>query len=179
MTYGVSSPAGRRRTGKFYLPPAKAGPTCIVVGGPVSVRVHPRVSGADSFKSSGKQGQYGSSPRIRGQLCITAAVAGIPGFIPAYPGLTARSTTPCQRRKVHPRVSGADGLEVLQREAVQGSSPCIRGQRGSGRCPTHRSRFIPVYPGPTVPEVRCLFANQVHPRVSGANVLHEVGVECF
>ena len=70
--------------------PAHAGLTeCILsqVGG---LRDHPRACGAHSQRNDPENLKKGSSPRMRGSLCVPHIRKGFDGIIPAHAGLTLR-----------------------------------------------------------------------------------------
>ena len=53
---------------------------------------HPRVCGEHNRARSKTPATRGSSPRMRGALCVSARVVGVRGIIPAYAGSTQSSS---------------------------------------------------------------------------------------
>ncbi len=116
----------------------------------------------------------GSSPRVRGTRCSRPATMYRARFIPACAGNTRFGAGRRARELVHPRVCGEHiGIVVLVALGA-GSSPRVRGTRGSGYSRRIENRFIPACagntPGPSVPAG----AASVHPRVCGEHFYGEI-----
>ena len=106
---------------------------------------------------------------MRGTLRQMSQVVTFLGIIPAYAGNTLSVGTVNSIRRDHPRVCGEHHYRtnVRHRAKLVGSSPRMRGTRGSGSGKTKRYGIIPAYAGNTA---QCRFTALVgwdHPRVCG------------
>ena len=107
--------------------PAHAGLTeCILsqVGG---LRDHPRACGAHSQRNDPENLKKGSSPRMRGSLCVPHIRKGFDGIIPAHAGLTEYEIDEIETEGDHPRACGAHFPSPHGKASVSGSSPRMRG----------------------------------------------------
>jgi len=110
---------------------------------------HPRVCGADFGESLIPIDGQGSSPRVRGRPFITNAKKDTKGIIPACAGPTIQETAGAKVEADHPRVCGADALDLARPVRSRGSSPRVRG-RQQGRHGRHlQPGIIPACAGPT------------------------------
>ncbi len=129
--------------------------------------VHPRVCGEREPASPPMPAPIGSSPRVRG----TVPSDRLPGtgwrFIPACAGNGPTTTNAAPTWAVHPRVCGERRTFAKYLDAVNGSSPRVRGtDRGRIQRPAP-ARFIPACAGNGLFRQRRDPAAPVHPRVCG------------
>ena len=129
--------------------PAYAGPTRIPSPDPRSPSDHPRVCGANIRPSERRTSSGGSSPRMRGQHGRDHVIDHSDRIIPAYAGPTMSKFAPSSVLPDHPRVCGANDVEVRSVVRVAGSSPRMRGQPFRPCGLDARARIIPAYAGPT------------------------------
>ena len=87
--------------------PAGAGLTCAVCLIGSIRRDHPRGCGAHSLVRFTARRHWGSSPRVRGSLCLMTASGIFRGIIPAGAGLTSVSSSIHFLARDHPRGCGA------------------------------------------------------------------------
>ena len=142
--------------------------------------VHPRACGERARTAFRGPDQAGSSPRLRGTLCLVHADNLGGRFIPAPAGNARSQPTQKLRKSVHPRACG----ERIHRQHPDtgdvGSSPRLRGTRQSWSWSPARSRFIPAPAGNASIPWRVPAPLAVHPRACGEREC-TVGVvyECF
>ena len=123
----------------------------------------------------------GSSPRVRGRRCFLNIVDHLPGLIPACAGQTGMICTVARSAAAHPRVCGADVLDMNAGVTRMGSSPRVRGRPSRRTTSTTRSGLIPACAGQTLAPAGALTAMRAHPRVCGADEVysfnpgHDVG----
>ena len=129
--------------------------------------VHPRVCGEHGFSRECYDGQYGSSPRVRGTPLAGSLVGMSSRFIPACAGNTDLRPDVFYEMAVHPRVCGEHLLVVDQRVDRPGSSPRVRGTRLGEVLMPLPVRFIPACAGNTPTDSPRPRAMPVHPRVCG------------
>ena len=115
------------------LIPASAGSTggCRLAG--ALFWAHPRVCGEHFFVDSASGWPCGSSPRLRGAHLGCARLRCVCRLIPASAGSTTFPATPDPHSAAHPRVCGEHLPAGAGALAVSGSSPRLRGARGSKR----------------------------------------------
>ena len=134
-------------------------------------RAHPRVCGENVRQDLGALGRVGSSPRVRGKHQRGRSLRHARGLIPACAGKTDRSSSSTGNRRAHPRVCGENDIALLDRDAVAGSSPRVRGK------PRRRPRkrvppgLIPACAGKTPAGPRKRPRRPAHPRVCGENAM--------
>ena len=144
-TQGRWRPRGRH----CGIIPAYAGNTISLRRRPCGCRDHPRVCGEHGLSGWGSMRLVGSSPRMRGTLCLRFGVHLSGGIIPAYAGNTRRCVCRYTRRGDHPRVCGEHLLNATLAERAPGSSPRMRGTHVTllpSFCPPG---IIPAYAGNT------------------------------
>ena len=106
---------------------------------------------------------------MRGQLLALLNHYERNRIIPARAGPTSSG---CQRTTAvpdHPRSCGANIRELTTKQAVEGSSPLVRGQLTISRTRWLVPRIIPARAGPTVFPPSRLLSPADHPRSCGAN----------
>ena len=90
-----------------------------------------------------------------------------PGIIPAYAGNTLPQTRNRTAHGDHPRVCGEHPLVDGEPSKYPGSSPRMRGTRGSIQIVHARTGIIPAYAGNTDKTDRMTEKLRDHPRVCG------------
>ena len=130
---------------------------------------HPRACGANDGVWHKPVRQSGSSPRMRGKLpCWDGDVVRI-RIIPAHAGQTGVSLDFHGNGADHPRACGANYPYPVRRSPACGSSPRMRGKRGTAVGEALTSRIIPAHAGQTVEFVIHVEPDADHPRACGAN----------
>ena len=148
----IPAHAGNRRT---HLRSAANGP------------VHPRACGEQGATCLSLDGNFGSSPRMRGTELRAAWTRTRRRFIPAHAG-NRRTTSSCAMdQAVHPRACGEQRLLLSVGIARSGSSPRMRGT--GARCCSQGAcvRFIPAHAGNRSSPWRMRMRLAVHPRACG------------
>ena len=149
--------------------PARAGPTR---GGRPHCNCgtdHPRSCGANFGLMYVAVPVTGSSPLVRGQRIVPAALAWPLRIIPARAGPTGPTATKAATRPDHPRSCGANLFARVQISDIRGSSPLVRGQLCMS-CDFHETpRIIPARAGPTSAYTNARHYWSDHPRSCGAN----------
>src|SRR5690606_35589035 len=108
---------------------------------------HPRVCGERVLSSCRLRIQYGSSPRVRGEVVTNGLQVQISRFIPACAGRGTTSPEVLPGLTVHPRVCGERKFRMFVPGSLIGSSPRVRGE-ARPVAPTARAvRFIPACAG--------------------------------
>ena len=158
---------GNAHTGKVGSIPACAGKPSRRKAKTVKSRVHPRVCGETSRRSSSVRRSPGPSPRVRGNLGRPLDDEGVGGSIPACAGKPVCLWGCPRLARVHPRVCGETCRTRSLLTADGGPSPRVRGNRPLSRRGKTPRGSIPACAGK--PEARrpgqpC---SRVHPRVCG------------
>ena len=147
--------------------PAPAGNACAGQVGPQLPSVHPRACGERDRPCLDEPGEVGSSPRLRGTLCVPSSRNAVWRFIPAPAGNATLAPARRRWRTVHPRACGERVTADLTMLPVIGSSPRLRG---TPRCccgARWRDRFIPAPAGNASGGCRGSGCQSVHPRACG------------
>ena len=131
--------------------PAHAGSTHRTVPSCRPGRDHPRARGEHSDADLLECLRPGSSPRTRGTLDHAFAFLGVGGIIPAHAGNTVRRLGGPSMLGDHPRACGEHKSVCTPPTSCSGSSPRMRGTRGSGADTPNVPRIIPAHAGNTVP----------------------------
>ena len=139
------------RADQVGIIPAHAGNTAMPIYWNVCDRDHPRARGEHSIMRSRFSVLVGSSPRMRGTPSADWADRRCWGIIPAHAG-----NTRCRLRLPlspwdHPRACGEHKSVCTPPTSCSGSSPRMRGTRGSGADTPNVPRIIPAHAGNTVP----------------------------
>ena len=130
---------------------------------------HPRACGANGDTDMHFNQDFGSSPRVRGQL-VRAGGERLHGrLIPARAGPTCAIWSMAKRFSAHPRACGANCHLCFLQSLPSGSSPRVRGQPAARRRLRHGQRLIPARAGPTSGRDRSRPVLPAHPRACGAN----------
>ena len=143
--------ATRRCPPGHGLIPAGAGktdPRCWHSRGPWA---HPRRCGADIRLAKDANGQYGSSPQVRGRPATGISQRVRLRLIPAGAGQTWRPGCPRAPLQAHPRRCGADCGRLREVGTMAGSSPQVRGRLTARVDATIGTGLIPAGAGQTVP----------------------------
>ena len=125
---------GARRAEPSGIIPAYAGSTEPDHGGLDGGGDHPRVCGEHLVLSPHLFRHRGSSPRMRGAPCDRDSAYDFVGIIPAYAGSTLRWSLTRRCSWDHPRVCGEHAMLALLLAYLMGSSPRMRGARGTRAC---------------------------------------------
>ncbi len=149
--------------------PAYAGSTWVSASTPICTRDHPRVCGEHPNHSRKLFAQSGSSPRMRGAPCEPHVAYAPHGIIPAYAGSTLLRQERKEAERDHPRVCGEHRQPMPQQVFGTGSSPRMRGARGSTYMTRILIGIIPAYAGSTQSQACLLcFVCGSSPRMRGA-----------
>ncbi len=145
---GTEPTPGFDRAGQRFIP-ALAGNRARAHVAIIAATVHPRACGEQWMTRRRTQAHSGSSPRLRGTVCRSAARRELSRFIPALAGNRSACRVRWLSVPVHPR-AGEQWASCRLLTAGDGSSPRLRGTgsssprlRGTSLSdPT--SRFIPA-----------------------------------
>ena len=110
------------------LIPAHAGKTGSCDFQPPLCGAHPRACGENSLPPEMKRASAGSSPRMRGKPGISRHPHGSRRLIPAHAGKTTMRKCSPINHWAHPRACGENCLHHGSADAMQGSSPRMRGK---------------------------------------------------
>ena len=131
------------------LIPACAGKTSSKSNRVPPASAHPRVCGENRAAACWRCQPSGSSPRVRGKLSNMGSFQGCSGLIPACAGKTSSRRRARASRPAHPRVCGENRGLNSGFECLEGSSPRVRGKRGSAYRCVVATRLIPACAGKT------------------------------
>ena len=155
-TDGGSSPRMRGTRRPFASPeqnrgiiPAYAGNTSSTQSKAQPARDHPRVCGEHYASRSNHLQPMGSSPRMRGTLCVIVATPYFAGIIPAYAGNTSCTMMIIPLPWDHPRVCGEHNMFSQPIPYEKGSSPRMRGTPVPPAISNSSAGIIPAYAGNT------------------------------
>ena len=98
------------------------------------------------------------------------------GIIPAYAGNTNGKHAPQKHSLDHPRVCGEHPMLLAIVLVLPGSSPRMRGTRGSATVRLLWSGIIPAYAGNTLFRIKETAITQDHPRVCGEHSTDPWGI---
>ena len=131
------------------------------------VRDHPRMCGEHNGWKDKAALYLGSSPHVRGARA--GRLCGVPrsGIIPACAGSTPSNTTPRATTRDHPRMCGEHALNEMKIPREVGSSPHVRGARGSCVVPERVGGIIPACAGSTKGSMTVKSTLRDHPRMCG------------
>ena len=107
--------------------PAHAGNRRTRSAGTARQTVHPRACGEQQALPASRDGQPGSSPRMRGTGRAPPKIPPTDRFIPAHAGNRSSSAISMAARTVHPRACGEQDLYLYGDQFANGSSPRMRG----------------------------------------------------
>ena len=109
----------------------------------------------------------GSSPRVRGTVCLDSILHGLRRFIPAGAGNSYGSEIFSNRTAVHPRGCGEQYVSPCTATASDGSSPRVRGTAPPRPTKWSKLRFIPAGAGNRRKPTPTPLSGSVHPRGCG------------
>ena len=137
----------------------------------VFVGIIPAYAGNTTHPYAFGNGGQGSSPRMRGTRQSARRPRVTQGIIPAYAGNTWDLEVKDAVVRDHPRVCG-EHAEYVARAAVEGgSSPRMRGTRGTQTKRIPISGIIPAYAGNTHEWPSYMSHGRDHPRVCGEHYI--------
>ena len=151
------------------LIPACAGKTLPPTWTAAPTRAHPRVCGENAHRPGRRIQARGSSPRVRGKLCVHVSAPAGAGLIPACAGKTVCRYPAEPRGRAHPRVCGENSAAVRLLRCARGSSPRVRGKLLRPRHLANASGLIPACAGKTKGVTMHSLRHTAHPRVCGEN----------
>ena len=128
---------------------------------------HPRTCGGTMRDTGGDVNARGSSPHLRGNLLADEIKIQSPGVIPAPAGEPRTRDTGTPLREGHPRTCGGTSNLVELTEDARGSSPHLRGNRGTVSMETTILRVIPAPAGEPGGESASARCHGGHPRTCG------------
>ena len=147
--------------------PACAGSTSSSASRLRTLRDHPRMCGEHSFNIHQFAGEQGSSPHVRGARSGGSSVSLLMGIIPACAGSTKGAFGIQGRHWDHPRMCGEHALNEMKIPREVGSSPHVRGARGSCVVPERVGGIIPACAGSTKGSMTVKSTLRDHPRMCG------------
>ena len=159
--------------------PAYAGNTSQADSSGTASRDHPRVCGEHDNRMRVGFKPTGSSPRMRGTLCTALDKNSTFGIIPAYAGNTRIVSFLSQKTWDHPRVCGEHSCDGNDAIGTPGSSPRMRGTRGTGMSQAWVRGIIPAYAGNTAHHSPSFSFSRDHPRVCGEHFELREGTGSF
>ena len=109
----------------------------------------------------------GSSPRVRGTVCLRRSHLYVARFIPACAGNRRKTSDSELTGAVHPRVCGEQIQKIPDSGPHDGSSPRVRGTDLREFLGTADKRFIPACAGNSISAALSAISLPVHPRVCG------------
>ena len=142
------------------------------VTSPLRTAVHPRVCGERVSWTISAPASDGSSPRMRGthRRPLLPPRPSFAGSSPRMRGTLLFRELKVGRNRptpVHPRVCGERVAALITGKRHSGSSPRMRGTRGTLVGLVGLFRFIPAYAGNARRPGMCSPSRSVHPRVCG------------
>ena len=151
-----SSPRVRGKRGRSVhrfplvgLIPARAGKTGALAASVRGTGAHPRACGENEEVRQAREGQEGSSPRVRGKRRVGGGRHAGTGLIPARAGKTRGTPRRRPWPPAHPRACGENTTRVSPRPRPRGSSPRVRGKHVPGPARGVQFRLIPARAGKT------------------------------
>ena len=154
--------------------PARAGFTVRVLVTTGFRGDHPRACGVYDATFDAIKDTTGSSPRVRGLLRERKLHKLKPRIIPARAGFTRATSLWQTAYQDHPRACGVYPPSCLVVEPPWGSSPRVRGLRGSHLKHALRARIIPARAGFTETRGWTPATIEDHPRACGVYKLTEL-----
>ena len=171
---GTVSPADDTYCANRFIP-AHAGNSSGAVRGILCHPVHPRACGEQQLARALRAVAGGSSPRMRGTAGPIGVHVPIWRFIPAHAGNRLLKVWRIPTRLVHPRACGEQQPPDRHHQALNGSSPRMRGTDDPEKLAGDRQRFIPAHAGNRAMPVAFAVTRPVHPRACGEQSRHGIG----
>ena len=137
------------RDEQFRIIPAHAGNTPVSRSSACTNGDHPRACGEHVSHIYVPDVTEGSSPRMRGTLCIMALCKQLCRIIPAHAGNTLKMSALRLVTEDHPRACGEHPASLCQPVFGIGSSPRMRGTLILINHTYYSSRIIPAHAGNT------------------------------
>ena len=128
---------------------------------------HPRGCGEQGPARTGKEGYFGSSPRVRGTVAERGIFAHLSRLIPAGAGNRRPWSLRSDPAAAHPRGCGEQVVSFISRAGRVGSSPRVRGTVRLDKEPVINQRLIPAGAGNRWCWTRSLASLTAHPRGCG------------
>ena len=129
--------------------PAYAGKTELLFTLFRAKKEHPRVCGENRYRRIHRDGETGTSPRMRGKLALPLGREHAARNIPAYAGKTNCLLGLGAPAAEHPRVCGENPTLGPGARGVGGTSPRMRGKHFYSKDATGTAGNIPAYAGKT------------------------------
>ena len=129
----------------------------------------PARAGKTSGARPRRGGGSGSSPRVRGKRGRVCRFVCSSRLIPARAGKTRAIAGSPVPTGAHPRACGENPVRPPLRPRPLGSSPRVRGKRGSSRATDAAHRLIPARAGKTASSGAPPGSARAHPRACGEN----------
>ena len=117
----------------------------------------------------------GSSPRMRGKPRPAHIKHHAQGLIPAHAGKTRVALSGRCCHWAHPRACGENAHSTAPFTTSRGSSPRMRGKRGTVTVETQSAGLIPAHAGKTVSGPDFDVCGGAHPRACGENRIDAAG----
>ena len=152
---------------KIRLIPAGAGN--IARRGPSASKAgaHPRRCGENEHVRQNGTNICGSSPQVRGKQWAKEHEVSLGRLIPAGAGKTKLYSSCHALPSAHPRRCGENDSAKTDEEAIDGSSPQVRGKPFSFSAGCSERRLIPAGAGKTRPYIYPPVGRPAHPRRCG------------
>ena len=133
--------------------------------------VYPRECGGTTEITSQNPGDYGLSPRVRGNLSLPRTPRTQTWSIPASAGEPYRGIPRVKGKGVYPRECGGTIGRGGRPGNAHGLSPRVRGNRGADCKPPSTKGSIPASAGEPAGKVGEYRVNRVYPRECGGTVI--------
>ena len=131
---------------------------------------HPRACGENLCQLHVAHAPTGSSPRMRGKLASDICATSADRLIPAHAGKTWARPSSRTSSWAHPRACGENDSVLRGARGSYGSSPRMRGKRGTGPAWRRGVGLIPAHAGKTFVFAGRATRVRAHPRACGENV---------
>ncbi len=151
----------------FRFIPARAGNSLDQPPSVARRSVHPRACGEQMPLRQERQGIFGSSPRVRGTVCVGTEGSRKAWFIPARAGNRVGRGAAPRSGAVHPRACGEQPVFAAAQVIPNGSSPRVRGTVTIDPESRAHRRFIPARAGNRPRQTDRIAWLPVHPRACG------------
>ena len=129
-----------------YIPTLVGRLVSVSVSGPL-ISVHPHACGEIFCEVSADFCQFGTSPRLWGDLCRACPSLFPSRYIPTLVGRLDTNGHRPQARTVHPHACGEIHRTYLSIISIDGTSPRLWGDYRSGRMVFALPRYIPTLVG--------------------------------
>ena len=151
------------------ITPAHAGKTATKARYCSSLADHPRACGENAVNSLLLFSFSGSPPRMRGKHQRDARTRRERRITPAHAGKTQTLLHTAPSQTDHPRACGENILDMMERYALAGSPPRMRGKQCPPLCRCCGVRITPAHAGKTRARCAWLLTRTDHPRACGEN----------